>query len=40
MGFEFGKRGTTDNNLIEENYFNFRLSLSLTDLWFIKRKID
>jgi hypothetical protein len=40
MGFEFGKRGTLENNLIEENYFNFRLSLSLTDLWFIKRKID
>jgi hypothetical protein len=41
MGFEFGKRGATTNNLIEENYFNFRLSLSLTDTnWFQKRKID
>ncbi|MEE9407123.1 MAG: hypothetical protein V3V28_03500 [Polaribacter sp.] len=41
MGFEFGKRGTTNNNLIQENYFNFRLSLSLTDVnWFKKRKID
>jgi hypothetical protein len=41
MGFEFGKRGTIENNLIQENYFNFRLSLSLTDTnWFIKRKID
>jgi hypothetical protein len=41
MGFEFGKRGTIENNLIEENYFNFRLSLSLTDTnWFIQRKID
>ncbi|ARV16227.1 hypothetical protein [Polaribacter sp. SA4-12] len=41
MGFEFGERGTTDNNLIQENYFNFRLSLSLTDSkWFQKRKID
>ena len=41
MGFEFGKRGTTTNNLIQENYFNFRLSLSLTDSkWFQKRKID
>ncbi|QNM85667.1 hypothetical protein H9W90_00655 [Polaribacter pectinis] len=41
MGFEFGKRGTTANNLIQENYFNFRLSLSLTDTnWFQKRKID
>lgn len=40
MGFEFGKRGTIQNNLIQENYFNFRLSLSLTDSWFVKRKID
>ncbi|MBT3742019.1 hypothetical protein [Polaribacter sp.] len=41
MGFEYGKRGTTSNNLIQENYFNFRLSLSLTDTnWFQKRKID
>lgn len=41
LGFEFGKRGTTTNNLIKENYFNFRLSLSLTDTnWFQKRKID
>jgi len=41
MSFEFGKKGTTENNLIQENYFNFRLSLSLTDTnWFQKRKID
>jgi hypothetical protein len=44
LGFEYGKRGTTSNNLIEENYFNIRLSLSLTasgtQSWFRKRKID
>jgi hypothetical protein len=44
LGFEFGKRGTTANNLIEENYFNLRISLSLTasgaQSWFRKRKID
>ena len=44
LGFEFGKRGTTSNSLIQENYFNFRLSLSLTaagaQSWFRKRKID
>ena len=39
MGFEMGKRGTTDNNLIEENFYNFRLSLSLNDKWFRKQKI-
>ncbi|WP_299669849.1 hypothetical protein [uncultured Polaribacter sp.] len=40
LGFEYGKRGTTSNNLIQENYFNFRLSLSLNDRWFVKRRID
>jgi len=40
LGFEYGKKGTTDNGLLEENYFNFRLSLSLNDIWFKKRKID
>lgn len=39
LGFEMGKRGTTDNNLIEENFYNFRLSLSLNDKWFRKQKI-
>ena len=41
LGVEYGKRGTTANNLIQENYFNFRIGLSLTDTnWFQKRKID
>jgi len=41
LGFEYGIRGTTSNNLIQENYFNFRMGLSLTDVnWFKKRKID
>jgi len=40
VGVEYGQRGTTDNNLIQENYFNFRLSLSLNDIWFRKRQID
>ena len=40
VGFEYGKKGTTSNGLLEENYFNFRLSLSLNDIWFRKRKID
>jgi len=39
LGIELGKRGTTDNNLIEEQFFNFRLSLSLNDKWFRKQKI-
>ncbi len=39
LGFELGKRGTTDNNLIKETFYNFRLSLSLNDRWFRKQKI-
>ena len=37
---EFGKRGTTNENLVEENFINFQLSLSLNDRWFIKRKYN
>jgi len=40
VGFEIGKRGTTNNNLIQENFVNFQLSLSLNDRWFQKRKYD
>ena len=39
LGFELGNRGTTDNNLVEEKFFNFRMSLSLNDKWFRKQKI-
>jgi hypothetical protein len=39
LGFEFGKRGKTTNNLVQENYFNFRLSFSLNDRWFKKLEI-
>jgi hypothetical protein len=37
--FEFGKRGSKVNN-ITENFFRVSLGLSLSDLWFIKRKYD
>ncbi len=40
LGIELGQRGETTNNLVRENYFNFRLGLSLSDRWFIKRKLD
>ena len=40
LGFEIGKRGTANNNLIQENFINFQLSLSLNDRWFQKRKYD
>ena len=40
LSFELGQRGTIDNNLIKENYGIIRLNLSLSDIWFIKRKFD
>ena len=40
LGFELGKRGTTSSNLLQENFVNFQLSLSLNDRWFQKRKYD
>lgn len=41
LGFEYGQKGTTNNNLIKESYFNVRLSLSLNSSnWFQKREID
>ncbi|CDF80691.1 putative outer membrane protein [Formosa agariphila KMM 3901] len=40
LGFEFGRRGTTDYGLIQENFFNFSIGLSLNDRWFVKRKYD
>ena len=40
IGFEFGKRGSQDNGLIQESYWNLIVGLSLNDIWFIKRKFN
>jgi hypothetical protein len=40
IGVEYGRRGTAKALLIEENYTNVVMSLSLNDRWFIKRKYD
>lgn len=40
VGFEIGQRGTTDNQLIREQYLNAFVSFTLNDRWFIKRKYD
>ena len=40
LGFELGRRGTTDANLIEESYLKINVGLSLNDIWFQKRKIN
>ena len=40
IGFELGKRGTTNSGLIQENFFSIRLGMSLSDLWFVKNKYN
>lgn len=40
LGFELGKQGTTEANLIEENYIKVNIGLSLNDIWFRKRRIN
>jgi hypothetical protein len=38
-GLEVGRRGN-DSNKIRENFFRISIGLSLSDLWFIKRKYE
>lgn len=40
IGVEFGKRGTTSENLTQENFINFQLSFSFNDRWFQKRRFN
>lgn len=40
LGFEVGRKGTTQSELIQENFVTLQLSLSLNDRWFQKRKYD
>lgn len=40
IGVEFGKRGTLNQGLVEENFIAIRIGLSLNDRWFIKRKYN
>ncbi len=40
LGFELGRRGTTDADLIEESYLKINIGLSFNDRWFQKRKIN
>lgn len=37
---DFGKRGTTDFNMIEEKYFLLHFNVSMHDAWFVKRKFN
>ncbi len=38
LGVEFGKRGTTKNSLIQENFINMSLGISIQEHWFHKRR--
>lgn len=40
LSFTYGSRGTTENNLLKENFLQFSIGLSLYDIWFIKRKYN
>jgi hypothetical protein len=39
LAFEFSKRGNNDN-ILKENMFRISFGLSLSDMWFIKRKYE
>lgn len=40
IGLEFGQRGTTKSNLVQENYANVSFGFSLNERWFQRRKFD
>lgn len=40
LGAEYWNRGTTTNNLVQEDYFSVFISLSFNDLWFQKPKYN
>ena len=37
IGLELGKKGTLDNNLIQQNFFNLKIGINFADKWFQKR---
>lgn len=40
LGVEYFERGTTSNNLVQENFISVFLSFSFNDKWFIKSKYN
>ena len=40
LGIEAGRRGTIENGLIQENYLNFYLGISVNEFWFFKRRYE
>lgn len=40
IGIEIGKKGSKNNNLVQETYWAVRVGFSLNDIWFVKRKYN
>src|SRR5690606_41966192 len=40
LAFEYGQRGTKSAGLVQENYFNISIGLTITDHWFRKYLYD
>lgn len=40
LGLEVGRRGKDEGALVEENFLNFQLGITINDKWFIQRKYD
>jgi len=40
LGVAFGKNGTTNGGLLQENYVRFMVGVSLSSSWFIRPKFD
>lgn len=40
LSLEYGQKGKNTNTLIQENYFNVSVGISLNDLWFVKRRFE
>ncbi len=38
--FKYGWRGTTESNLIRENYFQVTFGVTINDRWFVQRRYD
>lgn len=38
IGFEYGQRGTIENNLVRENFLNVHLGFVLNQLWFYRKR--
>jgi len=38
LGFEYGRKGTLNNGLIQENYAKFYVGISIYEMWFFKRR--